>query len=681
VLSFEFRPSTLLDVIELLREGEFDRSYSCAMAVGDLQLVVQAGDAVALSTGTALDLCKALSAVAEPGEVVIHDALASQYPDDITTRGKRTAAFGNEEVTFAVLAAPAVTEIPPQLPRHTLAETEWFGPPVMLATQLGHVSLLRAGPGSGGTRFLRELAALQAEGQVLSLSPARSGEPLGALRGAFQRVTNLTASVGERTRDLLAPLMTGEGLDVESAGALIGSYVEDLGHATRLVMVDEVEEVDADTLDALALAAAQQHVALVLRLYSEAPIPEPVDALPRCVEHVLTPLDEEPAIDLVGAWLNCSVEPELARRLAWRANFIPGATRHAICEALATGELTREGGQLRVHASDEPEERPRSAAEWIRKRLSLLTRIQRLTLEVLASTGGLATRAVLAAAFERAGEPSAQLGATLDVLAHAQLIEVGDPCIDLGSATLRRALLASMSERRRRYLWALRSTVLAESQEPLANVPACLMAWYADSVERCDTLAPKAVAASSAAGLDATSDMLAAFAQAKDEMLLATRGLRALFAVSSDSEGTVRVSNNPVAPPHTFRSPTRAVPPSSPRQSANSEPRTGPAFSTATADASVLPMEEVHPEAEDAPVVSRRLNAPVSEAQASSFRFDGESLVPAEPSAFSELAPSQVESMPPLQAGSLADALEPESSPHNSLPGDARGRSRARTAG
>ncbi len=120
----------------------------------------------------------------------------------------------------------------------------------------GSVSVVRAAPGFGGTRFLGEVAHTLSPARVLRIAGSGVGEPLGALRRALVRAGATAAHLEPAEARVLDALIAGLGADLDAAASLVSAWLR--GEALRLtgtVLVDDAGQVDRDTLDVLALAA------------------------------------------------------------------------------------------------------------------------------------------------------------------------------------------------------------------------------------------------------------------------------------------------------------------------------------------------------------------------------------------------------------------------------------------
>ena len=89
----------------------------------------------------------------------------------------------------------------------------------------GGLSVVRADPGTGGSRMLTELAANTA--RVLVVSPSGSGmEPLGALRHALAR--SISRALSPRLMDMaehVERLLMGEGASIDVAARLVSALL------------------------------------------------------------------------------------------------------------------------------------------------------------------------------------------------------------------------------------------------------------------------------------------------------------------------------------------------------------------------------------------------------------------------------------------------------------------------
>src|SRR5262249_38817068 len=141
-------------------------------------------------------------------------------------------------------------------------------PPIKI--EPGQLVVLRADPGAGGTRLLREVASKSQ--RSLIILPAGSGfEPFGALRRALARSIGRGRGVNRILLELAGPLdalIGGRGVKLEVASKLITAFLwpKQTGTIGALI-VDDAKSCDPATLEACVRAVRSlPSIGLVARL-------------------------------------------------------------------------------------------------------------------------------------------------------------------------------------------------------------------------------------------------------------------------------------------------------------------------------------------------------------------------------------------------------------------------------
>lgn len=235
VLSVDFAPDGLQDAVDFLVDEPLATSLSCGMAHGELSTCVES-HRMALCTGEVLQVAAALAEFARPGEVLVSPELVVASRGELLTSGPPRRREGREPVPALVLDVvhPLRSLLEEAVAR--LVDPVWQGEavPAEDAPSPGRVTVVRGPAGYGGTRWLEELARDRQD--VLWVRPGRVGWPCSALSQTFKG----TASVAE--------------LEASLRGAPIG-----------MVLVDDAEQVDGDSLELLFEVCKTGAFGLVLR--------------------------------------------------------------------------------------------------------------------------------------------------------------------------------------------------------------------------------------------------------------------------------------------------------------------------------------------------------------------------------------------------------------------------------
>src|SRR6185295_13213103 len=208
----------------------------------------------------------------------------------------------------------------------------------MLA-RAGTLAVVRADPGVGGTRFLDDLDAELAPARVVRIAPHPMGEPLGSLRRALARVQAMAPRVLDgRVHASLEGLLGGEGLDTESAAALLQAVVapETPNGSSGAVVIDDAGDVDADTLDAVVHGATGSDAPfrVMVRLEAESELPAALAGLPPGPEIALRSLSRAQAGQLARALLGGELDEKAAMRWGKRGGGVPLAVAESVADGL-----------------------------------------------------------------------------------------------------------------------------------------------------------------------------------------------------------------------------------------------------------------------------------------------------------------------------------------------------------
>ncbi|WP_437743985.1 hypothetical protein WMF39_02680 [Sorangium sp. So ce1504] len=542
--SFEFTPDDVEEAVLLAALAAEDAAvhpdarFAVGIAQGEMTYVGEAGRFTALSWGQPLLVAVMLARVALPGDVLLDPALAAVISGELMTLGAHRGIDGARRVRGLRLDAQ-------QPLRRQVAESvaRLCKPPLIgrdaelaeLAVPPGSLAIVRAEPGAGGTRLLLELERLLAPSRSLFVAPiGASREPFGALRRALARAalraekSRARAPVlPDRLKPALARLLAGEGVEPRIAAEVLAVWLAPSDVRVGLLAVDDASEVDAASLEAIALALSPGGgPRAVARLGRSDPLPAPLTALTPAATVTLGPLSASGAQDLVRRLLDGCIDEAGARRWAARAPAFPLAVRELLCEALESGALRwigRSVGPRRRSAGRGRPPRTMTGAELaappalrsIEARLRLLAIGQRTVLTALATLGGDASDAAIDALCDGTGAP--KVAAVQAALLGAGWVFRPEPgWLRLSSRTLRDALLAGVPPGERA-AWHLAAARVVEDHASVLGLADA--AWHAAKAGDRRSAADLAGRAGRAAGdalLEGSAAELLAFADEQE---------------------------------------------------------------------------------------------------------------------------------------------------------------------
>ncbi|CAN90639.1 hypothetical protein predicted by Glimmer/Critica [Sorangium cellulosum So ce56] len=542
--SFEFTPDDVEEAVLLAALAAEDASvhpdarFAVGIAQGEMTYVGEAGRFTALSWGQPLLVAVMLARVALPGDVLLDPALPAVSSGELMTLGAHRGVDGARRVRGLRLDAQ-------QPLRRQVAESvaRLCKPPLIgrdaelaeLAVPPGSLAIVRAEPGAGGTRLLLDLERLLAPSRSLFVAPiGASREPFGALRRALARAAlraeksrARAPALPDRLKPALARLLAGEGVEPRIAAEVLAVWLAPSDVRVGLLAVDDASEVDAASLDAIALALSPGGgPRAVARLGRSDPLPAPLTALTPAATVTLGPLSAQGAQDLVRRLLDGCIDEAGARRWAARAPAFPLAVRELLCEALESGALRwigRSVGPRRRSAGRGRPPRTMTGAELaappalrsIEGRLRLLAIGQRTVLTALATLGGDASDAAIDALCGGTGAP--KVAAVQAALLGAGWVFRPEPgWLRLSSRTLRDALLAGVPPGERA-AWHLAAARVVEDHASVLGLADA--AWHAAKAGDRRSAADLAGRAGRAAGdalLEGSAAELLAFADEQE---------------------------------------------------------------------------------------------------------------------------------------------------------------------
>ncbi len=533
-LAFDFAVDGLEDAVDLVLGDALPEGFCAGIAQGKLSAVVESSSRVTLALGPALRRASVLARMAEPGEVLLHSRMDARRSRELLALRVRVRRVNGKRVRAFVLDARYPFRAHVESSSSRLIEPAWADDGVILELvrrlEPKQLCVVSADPGTGGTRALFEVKA-RARLPALFVTPADTGEPLGALRVAILRADLENPRRGTLPEPLHASweaLLGGKGLRLDASAELIGASVGNGG----LVLIDDAGDIDTDSLEALAAAIERHGLRAVARIAISDLLPAALSELARGAEPILRPLEGGSTRALAAALCQDRWPEELTTRVAARADGCPLAVREAMAAALDSGELiwTDEGCTARI-ARVAPGAQP--PGFWLSKRVNLLSERPRHLLELLALLGGRATGSELSQLLDERDAPTRELSTLFAQLESRHWLRRTPHDLLLSSRTLRHVLLASLDEERRRLGHLAVARLLEESGRPLSLASAALHALLGGEREHALQLARRAALAAGSVGLVATASALSHFAGRTERGVLARRGLCGPFTWES----------------------------------------------------------------------------------------------------------------------------------------------------
>lgn len=521
-LSVDFAVDGLQDAVDFLVDEPLGSSLAGGFALGDLEECLE-GHRIALCSGEVLDVVQGLAGAARPGEVLVAPELVEAARGELLTSGPAKKRPGREHVVAFVL--DVVHPLRSLLAEAVagLVEPRWLGDAALLgrlAAPPGKVAVLCAEDGAGGTRCLEELARGHAE--VLWVRPGRRGWPGGAV----------SLAVGSRP------------------GASLPELEERL-RATRaaLVLVDDAERVDGDSLELLAEWCGSGGTSLVLRVrpperaadgslgFPDHPALERILAsAPVSAVEALPPLSGDLAAELARAATSGRLAPKELEVIAALGEQRPLAVLERLSRALESGDWVVVGESIRSRSEGPLEAVTLDAC--VAGRLARLPAEQRLVLETCVVLGQADPEDVARVLEMLKTSPLTEADVLVGQVNSRTPQEVGRELSDLvagrwmraaplrvASATVLRVVESETPEARLRALHALAARLGLRSGSWAGRVAAVVHAARTGRTAQARDLARSAEPVAVAAGAHATATALHLLAEDGDVTALGARGL------------------------------------------------------------------------------------------------------------------------------------------------------------
>jgi tetratricopeptide (TPR) repeat protein len=522
--------------------------FSVGVAEGPLGTLGGAVGRPSFAWGQALVTSWALARVARAGEVLLDPELTAVQTAQLLVRGARIGVLGNARVRGLRLDLRHPWQPARGFPSLALVRSPYLGrePECPAPGMLGLVSGRR---GVGGTRWLEQLAAKERERRTLWLRP-HLGEALGALRRALARAAEAAPELDPERASSLESLLAGEGLDVDASAEVLTALLGREG-ASGLVLIDDAEHIDADSLEAVAKACEGGAFAVVARVVDALSLPESLRSLPKAFDVGLEPLSGDMAAELVTQLTSTGLRAAEAAPWAKRGGGLPLGIVAALTEALESGELVAQHDAMVPRLAPGRSSIHPPPALFSRRIRRWDPRV-RLALGALAVLGGDSDEEDVTAvlALVKAEQPEETM---LHALEAADLVRRDGVRVALTSATLRAALSDELSDAERARLHRAAAAVLAASDMPVSSAAAAVHSMLGGDVDRALPLARRGAGALRASGMEETAAALDEFSGGGD---LEPVRLRGLFAGARAERVGLQRSD---VPPPSLKSPHPAL--------------------------------------------------------------------------------------------------------------------------
>ncbi|MBS2012070.1 MAG: hypothetical protein JST00_04240 [Deltaproteobacteria bacterium] len=513
-----------------------ERGWRIGIAQGRLEPFAPDGSRGALAWGTPLVAATLLADAAKAGEILASQALKALRSGALLSSGMRVARDEGIEIRGARLdpRAPWRRQAVEKLSQMRTAPL--VGAKAASAPEPGALVVLRADPGTGGTRWLSEVATRASGGardessgpRALFVSPSGSAyEPLGALRRAFARsMTRELSPLLLELADPLEALLAGQGIGLEHAARLITAFLwpKTEAQGPGVIVIDDTKSIDPATLEACVLAARAERATfgIVARLDATSGIPSMLAGMAKTSEIELAPLTRDAAEALAGGCTNDALDADARKRWARLAANVPLAIVESVAYGIVTGDIAFEAGTndawvARPRSRASGRGKVRGATDWILLRARDESPDCRTLLALVAMLGGEAKVSRLVRVLEVAGQKM-DVEAVLEELIRGRwVVDTQEDWVGFPSRTHREALSTGLLEESARApLHRAAADVIEEEEGVFGCVEA---AWHASQVgegSRAAKMLLAAAKATASARLEASTTQLIAFARRAD---------------------------------------------------------------------------------------------------------------------------------------------------------------------
>ncbi|MFO0643397.1 MAG: hypothetical protein U0183_29490 [Polyangiaceae bacterium] len=416
-LYFAFDPVSIDDVVALVtKPGEEGRPgeerFAFGVAQGSLELLESDGSRADLSWGHALVAAGALAMAARPGQVLFADRVKAVRSGDLVLRGGRYAEEAGLRIRGLLLdeRQPWKRDAITSLSRLVEPALEGAEGDSNLVVKPGGYAILHAARGLGGSRRLRELGSLYG-GRALVVRPSGGGnEPLGALRRAvaLEVARDLPPALAAHA-SALESLLSAEPLSLEVAQDLVVALLAPRagGEAPGVVLVDDAELVDRETLEVLGGAVRAGPLPAVLRMQPGADAPSAFAKGPPSATTTLAKLAPEASLALARGFTAGMLDDEGARLWSRLGDGTPLGVLEALSHGLHSTELAWIGEHAFPRRKVSGRGKPRPAGHFVTLRAHQVSPAARALLATVALLGGEAKVETLSRVLSAAEQPGA----------------------------------------------------------------------------------------------------------------------------------------------------------------------------------------------------------------------------------------------------------------------------------
>ncbi len=399
-LAFAFGPDELDEAISFAIEHAHERHSELRMGVGvaqgNLRDLTDRGSLTGLSWGTAMILAEQLARLARPGEVLLDPELPGARSGELLITGKRGV-----ELRGGVIVRGLRLDVAVPYRRDALAKVGRLREaPVLVGRDVelsritllpGFMGVIRARPGAGGTRMLREARKKIGAPRNLAITPAHlPREPLAALRTAFARssATSRMPILSPHQTEVLDAIIAGRGGRPDEIAELLDAWLGPVDGSGGLLTIDDVDLIDSATLDVIARAVIAKGFALIIRTGEDTQLPSLLAPLPMMFEVQLGLLPFSASLVLTQAFCGDAITDDAARRWAVRGGGLPLGIREALAEGLSSGELRWTGEKAEPRSRTSGRGRAAPPTAWLTRRARHLSSGARASLVALVLLGG-----------------------------------------------------------------------------------------------------------------------------------------------------------------------------------------------------------------------------------------------------------------------------------------------------
>ena len=268
----------------------------------------------------------------------------------------------------------------------------------------GAIALMIGDAGMGKTRLLDEIAAELGEDMLVLRGSGHSvgARPFGLIANVLEPLIE-QMSEGPDKEISRTVLTGGDTAELPELGAALG---RGLAHAANdrpvAILVDRFEWADQASVDLAVLLMRRVGTARVMVVLASRPGAAPVEAIalvgPSWVTRLrLSPLSNERIASLLQALLPGGVSPELAAKLATRADGNPAFAEEIALSLVDEGVVVQTEGEWSLVGDPDSVEIPSTIQELIEARIDALPDASRLVLQEASVIGNTFTAELLTA--------------------------------------------------------------------------------------------------------------------------------------------------------------------------------------------------------------------------------------------------------------------------------------------